>query len=217
MTMHRNEEIGRDRERGLGTGGRWWVAAFALLALGTACGGGGNNNPAPSGPVASFSPGTASPLSIAQLAGSASGTSFTVVVSATDVNDFFGAAFRIRIDPDYVALQGFSSTNSFLRDNAVPTDFRVDATTVPGQVIVSATRLQNGQGTIPGVNVVGTRELMSITFRARTFFTAAGDANANGVPDGSLEFIAPREVCDSGQPVCTPIAVSWSAGSVSAN
>lgn len=196
--------------------GRWALAAIAILALGTtACGGGGDDNPAPSGPVASFTPGTATPGSIAQLAGSTSGTSFTIKISATDVPDFFGAAFRIRIDPDYVAYQGLSSTGSFLRDGGVTSlDFRADATTVPGQVIVNATRVQNAGGTIPGVNVVGTRELVSLTFRVRTFFNATADANTNGIPDGSLEFIDPREVCDSDQPVCTPISVTWSAGSV---
>ncbi len=196
--------------------GRWALATIAILALGTtACGGGGDDDPAPSGPVASFTPGTATAGSIAQLAGSSSGTSFTIRISATDIPDFFGAAFRIQIDPDFVAYQGFTSTGSFLRDGGVTNlDFRVDATTVPGQVIVNATRVQNASGTIPGVNVVGTRELISLTFRVRTFFNATSDANANGIPDGSLEFVDPREVCDSDQPVCTPIFVTWSAGSV---
>ena len=216
--MHRNAELRRERDRRRMPGSRWWIAAFAVLALGTACGGGGNDNPAPSGPVASFVPGTAAPLSLAQLAGSASGSSFTVRISATDVNNFFGAAFRMQIDPDFVAFQGYDSNSSFLRDNGVTNvNFRVDATTVPGHVIVTATRLQNGQGTIPGVNVAGTRDLISLTFRARTYFNATADANNNGIPDGSLEFIDPREVCDAGQPICTPIAVSWSSGSVSAN
>lgn len=203
-------------ERKGGRMGRWALATIAILALGTtACGGGGDDDPAPSGPVASFTPGTATAGSIAQLAGSSSGTSFTIRISATDIPDFFGAAFRIQIDPDFVAYQGFTSTGSFLRDGGVTNlDFRVDATTVPGQVIVNATRVQNASGTIPGVNVVGTRELISLTFRVRTFFNATSDANANGIPDGSLEFVDPREVCDSDQPVCTPIFVTWSAGSV---
>jgi len=196
--------------------GRWILAAVAMLALGTtACGGGDDDNPAQSGPVASFTPGTASSGSIAQLAGSSSGTTFTIKISATDIADFFGAAFRIRVDPDFVAYQGLSSTGSFLRDGGVTNlDFRADATTVPGQVIVNATRVQNSGGTIPGVNVVGTRELVSLTFRIRTFINPTADANSNGIPDGSLDFIDPREVCDSDQPVCTPITVTWSAGSV---
>lgn len=197
--------------------GRWALAAIAMLALGTTACGGNDNNPAPPGPVASFIPGTATSASIAQLAGSSSGTTFTIKISATDIPDFFGAAFRIQVDPDFVAYQGLTSTGSFLRDGGVTNlDFRADATTVPGQVIVNATRVQNSGGTIPGVNVVGTRELVSVTFRVRTFINPTADANSNGIPDGSMQFVDPREVCDSDQPVCTPIAVTWSSGSIAA-
>lgn len=212
------DRIAENRRR-TGWAGRrlspWWLAAFIVLAMGTACGG-GDDNPAPTGPVAIFNPGDATPASIAQLAGSASGTTFTVQVAVTDVPDFFGAAFRIQIDPDFVVYQGLNSSNSFLRDNGVTNvEFLVDSTTVPGQVIVTATRKQRADGSLPGIDVAGTRELVSLTFRIRTFFNAAADANNNLIPDGSLEFIDPREVCDSAQPVCNPIAVTWSAGAVS--
>ncbi|HET9298559.1 MAG TPA: hypothetical protein VFO11_01365, partial [Candidatus Polarisedimenticolaceae bacterium] len=54
---------------------------------------------------------------------------------------------------------------SFLRDApfAGQLDFRVDART-SGVLSVSAARLQNGTGTETGVNVAGTRTLLSLQF-----------------------------------------------------
>lgn len=196
------------------------VTTLALASLALSCGG---SKPTAQGPTATFQPATATAGSIAQLAGSASGSQFSVRIAATDIANFFGAAFRIRIDTDFVAFVGLDSSGSFLRDGGIPVGnlfFRADAATTPGQVIVTATRLQNGGGTLPGVNVTGTRDLVVLTFRVlRTI--GATDTDTDGILDGSVEFIDPRKVCDPtfdpGTQDCGPIAVTWASGSVRAN
>ena len=187
------------------------LLAVLLAASAFACGGGGDSGggTVPTR-VATFAPADPTPPSnsVSLQSGSQSADTVTIRVSATDVNDFFGAGFRVTFDPASLVFLGMSSAGSFLRDGGVPNAnllFTTDAISVPGAVLVSATRLQNQTGTLTGVNVNGTRELVSLTFLA----TADTAGNTLSLP-------APREVCDSDTPICNPIGVGWFGGTVTA-
>ena len=140
--------------------------------------------------------------SISMQPGTIAGDEFEVVISVTGVNDFFGSAFRVDYDAQSASFESYDAASSLLLGGGVQTNFEV-TTPSAGQLAVVATRLQDDTGTVPGVNVAGTQELISLTFRA-TQFTAANQ----------FTFGAPREVCDSDQPVCTPINVSWDGGTM---
>jgi hypothetical protein len=76
--------------------------------------------------------------------------------------------FRVIYDPTVAQYQSFDAAGSFLRDApfdtaGAPLQFDVDAST-PGVLSVSATRLQNAQGSATGVNVAGTRTLLVLRF-----------------------------------------------------
>jgi len=178
-------------------------------ALSLSCGGGDETTL--TGLAATFMPVSATPPagSVTLQAGPVSGEAFHVRVAATDVNDFFGAAFRVSYQNTIVSFTGMDSSGSFLRETGVTTDFRVDSTTELGTLIILATRLQQNPP-IPGVNVVGTRDLLTLSFFVRSS-TAGSRIDFATVP-------APV-VCDSGQPVCTPITVTepWPGGIVVAN
>lgn len=134
--------------------------------------------------------------------GTVAGDEFEVVLSVTGVTDLFGAAFRVNYDALSASFVSYDTASSLLLGGGVQTNFEV-TTPSAGQLAVVATRLQDGTGTVAGVDVPGTQELLSLTFRA-TQFTAAN----------VFTFGPPREVCDSDQPVCTPINVSWDGGTM---
>ena len=193
------------------------LAALLGCALSLSCGGG--DKMTSTGLAATFTPASVPPPagSVTLQAGQVSGDTFQVRVAATDIYDFFGAAFSVTYqntiaDPAtsslsvlMVTFTGMNSAGSFLRETGVATDFRVDSTTTPGMLVIVATRLQQSPP-ISGVNVVGTRDLLTLTFRVRRATTGS-----------SIAFAAPQEVCDSRGPVCTPIGVTWSGGTVVAN
>jgi hypothetical protein len=133
--------------------------------------------------------------------GAINGNEFELVISVTGVNDLFGAAFHVEFDPQSASFVSYDSTGSLLLGAGVQTDFQVSSNS--GDVTVVATRLQDNTGTIPGVNVVGTQELISLTFQA-TQFTSGNDFN----------LVAPREACDSSQPVCNDLNVNWAGGTM---
>lgn len=191
------------------------VALFAIVVagvLGFSCGGGGGSSPVPPGLVASFVA-LADPPSSGSLTlqpGSTSGASFNVRVAATEIDDFFGAAFTINFPSDSVQFVSSDSTGSFLRDGCaspcsiVSFDAKVSA---PGQVRVVATRLD--AGTNSGIDVVGTRDLVILRFVA-----------TDEVTGGSIDFdLTNREVRSSVQPPPEgqPITATWTGGEVSAS
>ncbi|HEX5042562.1 MAG TPA: hypothetical protein VFV75_06625 [Candidatus Polarisedimenticolaceae bacterium] len=156
----------------MGTGAR--LAALVLATAATACGGGGGGSSdggTTGGPqTGSFLAADTTPPadSVSLQAGTHSGLVVNVLVRVTDVDDFFGTGFRLIYDPTVAQYQTFDSSASFLRDApfdtaGAPLNFEVDAST-PGVLTVSATRLQNAQGTATGVNVAGTRTLLSLQF-----------------------------------------------------
>jgi len=188
--------------------------AFAAAAVGC---GGGNDSTTSSAPVAKFTPDTPAPAAgtIALLSGSSSGASINVRVTVTGVNDFFGAAFRIKYDVTALQFNAMSSTDSFLRgDPPNPDDpnvyFAADASH-PGEIWISATRLDPTAGT---VDVVSTSDLVVLNFTARKAIAAG--AAAGRVVFGALN----REVqtCDGTvvPTVCSALAAIWSGGGVSA-
>lgn len=194
----------------IGIMGRVMVAAGALLfgALAPSCGGGGGGGTT-GGIVATFTPASPNPaaLSVTMQTGSASGQNFNVRISATDVNDFFGAAFTINL-PTGISFVSLDSAQSFLRDGGFPIgnlSFLSDTST-PTKLRVVATRLN--AGTNSGVNVVGTRELVTLRFSATRAFAAT-----------PLEFLTATDTCEVRGSVQPPpegnlIDVSWSGGSV---
>ena len=182
-------------------------AAFFTFVLTTsfACGGGGGDGT--TGVLtASFAADTPSPgaNTIAMLPGSVSATDFNVRITLTGTNDVYGAAFDITYPSALVSYQSFDSSGSFLRDGGVGNSglfFNVDAVTEPGRLIVAATRL----GALPGVDVSGTRDLLILSFRARTSFASTPI---------SFDAGQPRVVRDN---LDQPIAVTWSSGTASAS
>jgi len=156
-----------------------WRAArrLGLIALAvslTACGGGGggsNDGGTTGGPqTGSFVAADTTPPadSVSLQAGTHSGLAVNVNVVVTNVDDFFGTGFRVIYDATVAQYQSFDASTSFLRDApfntaGAPLQFDVDAST-PGVLSVSATRLQNAQGSATGVNVAGTRTLLVLRF-----------------------------------------------------
>jgi len=156
-----------------------WRAArrLGLIALAvslTACGGGGggsNDGGTTGGPqTGSFVAADTTPPadSVSLQAGTHSGLAVNVNVVVTNVDDFFGTGFRVIYDATVAQYQSFDASTSFLRDApfntaGAPLQFDVDAST-PGVLSVSATRLQNAQGSATGVNVAGTHTLLVLRF-----------------------------------------------------
>jgi hypothetical protein len=185
------------------------LGVIVLAGAATACGGGGGGDGdggTTGGPqTGSFvaADATPPPDSVSLQAGTHSGLVVNVLVSATDVDDFFGAGFRVLYDPTVAQFQTFDAATSFLRDApfntaGAPLQFQVDAST-PGVLSVSATRLQNAQGTAPGVNVAGTRTLLSLQF----VMLKATQSSPVTLPGSQ------REVRDSGDNV---LPLTWQAG-----
>src|SRR5258707_1059239 len=72
--------------------------AFVVLSAASSCGGGGGSTV--SEPVTTFAPNPVAPGSgtVAMLAGQSSGAMISIRIVVTDVNSFFGAAFRVTYD-----------------------------------------------------------------------------------------------------------------------
>ena len=186
------------------------ILAFLLMGL-FAC---GDDTTTSSGPNARFTPDTPAPgnSTMALLQSTASGAAVNVRITATGIDDFFGAAFRITYDPDALLFGGWDDNGSFLLDGVTAADvlFQVDQTSIGGQVVIVATRLD--PVTVPAVDVGATATLLTLNFVARRPIAA-------GAADGRLDFGDPKQVCDgtvvpSG---CNGITVTWSGGGLSTN
>ena len=192
------------------------LAYVALSAASVGCGGGNNGSGSTTTTVvAVFTPDTATPAagSITLLPGTTSGAAVNVRVAVTQVANFFGAAFRIKYDPAALLFNGKDDSTSFLRTGVRAEDvfFDVDSSTTPGELVVTATRLD--PTVVPPFNVTATLDLVILNFVARKAIAIAPPA-----VEGRLDFADPRQVCDgtvvgSG---CGPITVTWKGGDVSA-
>jgi len=185
------------------------LAMLALVAFG--CGGGNDSGGGTisSGLTADFvaSDSTPDPQSITMQQALESGSVFHVAIRVTDVQDFFGAAFHVTYDTTKVHFDLLDSSTSFLRDGGIdPNDLDFTYLAQSGNIAITATRKQNQTGTVTGIDVPATgRDLLVLDFHAVATTLSASSG---------ISFADPREVCDSTQPVCTPITVTWAGGSV---
>jgi hypothetical protein len=188
---------------------------LALTVASVGCGGGGNDSTTSStAPVGIFTPDTPTPEngSVTLLQGTTSGASVNVRVTVTQVDNFFGAAFRITYDPAALLFNGMTSSSSFLNAGITDTSqlfFSADSANSPGEVVITATRL------FPATPLPAapTADLVILNFVARL-------AIAPGAEVGRLDFADPvhNQVCNGtvSPPGCGPISVTWSGGGMSA-
>lgn len=189
---------------------RFALVAFAATGLISCGGGGGGGTTAVL--TANFTPDSATPAagSVSMQRGSVAAANFNVDVRLSEVAGVFGAAFRVTYPTASVQYQSFDSSASRLRGATTPAasnfNFTVDATTTPGTLYVVATRLQNGAGTIPGIDFTGTNDLLiTLRFRATTSISTPA----------VLAFSATNR--DVVGPTGTSIAITgWSGGGVTA-
>ena len=120
------------------------LTLISLLALAPACRGGGGGSgtiTVPTGLVAQFVGGAATPGSVSLQPGTATGNSlFQVRVSATDLSDLFSANFQLTYDPAVVAFVDFDSSGSVLNGSGIATMFSASESS-PGVLDVEASRV----------------------------------------------------------------------------
>ena len=186
----------------------------------TSCGGGGGNVPGVIGGVitATFTPGNPTPgaNSISMQAGMATDDTFQVVVTVTDIVDFFGTAFRVAFDPATAQYLSFDDSMSFLYNHPSSPVVQFNVSVDPadaGKVLVVAT-LQNTFLYTPGFTPPANDQvLLVLTFRA-TDPTAGNDF--------TFDTAMTREVTTCPQPmggsppcVVEPDAnLTWSGGTM---
>ena len=156
----------------------------------------------------SFVPGTEPPpgVSVTLQPGEVTDTLARVRVSAQGTQDFFGAAFWITYDITSVAFTGYDDSASFLRDDGSTVTLQVDPLSKPGTIKVGFTRVQNGEGTVQGVDVTVARDLIVLEFGPRKVVEASPIVFASGH----------GEVVGSGMPPSNTIEATWVGGSFSA-
>ena len=138
--------------------------------------------------------------SISLQPGAITGTLYEVLVTVTDVNNFFGAAFRLTFDPLIATFVSSDSSASLLNGAGIMTTF--DASLLQaGELAVSAFRQQDMAQSVPGVNVSGSQTLIALTFRA------IGTTNGS-----AFSLTTPREACSPLPGPCDPLSVSWQGG-----
>jgi hypothetical protein len=191
------------------------MAYLALAVASVGCGGGNDSTTSSTAPVGIFTPDTPVPAdgSVTLLQGTTSGASVNVRVTVTQVDNFFGAAFRITYDPAALLFNGMDHSTSLLNAGITDTSsqllFIADSANSPGEIVITATRL------FPATPLPAapTADLVILNFVARL-------AIAPGAEVGRLDFGDPthNQVCDGtvSPPGCGAIAVTWSGGGISA-
>ena len=190
------------------------LVALAVTAL-PSCGGGSDSSGGSTSTTATFTPDNPTPgtSTIAMLAGASTGAALNVRITVTGVNDLLGAAFRVTYDPVALQFTAMDSSGSVLRQGGVPNSnlqFLENHTSVPGQIIITATRLDPvASGTVA---VGATSDLVVLNFTARRAI-AAGDAG------GLLAFDASRDVqvCATPTTCASAAGLTWSGGAVTAH
>jgi hypothetical protein len=189
------------------------IVAFGMLM--PACGGGGSDggggttNPL----TASFTPENPNPAAdTIGMAGQTAGANVAVEIQVTGIDDFFGAGFRVTYDADTVTFAGFDAVGSLLEDHAGNTE--IDARELDpgnlGTILVTATIQDAAQPA--GIDVVGTRKLLTLNFQATTTIAAPGNM---------IEFGDPRDVqiCAVQGGACNEVsgALAWPGGTIRAS
>jgi hypothetical protein len=169
-----------------------------------------SNNPVPVEHVASFSPDSPSPAngSITLQPGEATGTQVQVRVSARGISDLFGTAFWISFDNTSVAYKTYDDSASLLRDAGKDLAVSVNSVSSPGTVKVGISRIQNASTPITGVDVTAPRDLIVLTFVARTAVVGSPIALVAGHGQAFNSKPQPANVIDG---------ITWAGGTLSAN
>ena len=192
-----------------------------------ACGHGGGSVPGGmlGGAVtATFTPANPTPGSdsVSMQVGTVTGDTFQIEIHATDITDFFGAAFRITFDSATAEFLSFDPSTSFLNGplnvGSAVVDIRatVDPTDA-GTVLVVAT-LQNAFNYIPGITPVATDDtLLILTFRATD--PSAGNAFTFGTAMSRDVTTCPPWNMMGQQPSCPDVSatLAWDGGTMTAN
>jgi len=134
---------------------------FVLATMAAACGGGSDVINSPSVLTGGFTPEVLNPgaKTTAMGVGITSGALVTVAVNITNTNGVYGAAFDVTFDPAMASWVS-SSPGSVLETGGHTPTYQVDDSQ-PGKVVVGASR----NGSVSAVDVVGTRNLINLTFR----------------------------------------------------
>ena len=189
------------------------VLAFGMLM--PACGGGGSDD---GGGVtrpliARFTPDNANPAAdTIGMDGTTAGSNVAVEIQITNINDFFGAGFRVTYDPATVSFSGFDSTGSLLDNHAGNTEINAEELDPAnlGTIIVLATIQDAGQPA--GLDVAGTAKLLTLNFQATTSI---------GLPGNAIDFTGPSDVqiCPTQGQACNEVSaqLTWEGGAITAS
>lgn len=97
--------------------------------------------------------------SVSLQSGASSGNAQTVIVEALDVNDVYAVSFEVTYDPSAVDFLSYASGNAF---EIGGTTVNYDVVEIsPGRLSVTVTLL----GSVPAIDIVGSREIVRVTFR----------------------------------------------------
>jgi hypothetical protein len=218
------------------------TALFLFVLLGglclSGCGSGGGNVPGVIGGVvnATFTPTNPTPgtNSISMQPGEQTGDTFQVVVTVTDIVDFFGAAFRVEFDPTTATFLSSDGATSFLHNHpeilVPPIAPRVSPSvnilaivdpTDAGTLLIVAT-LENTFAYTAGFTfaapdpVVGEQELVILTFRA----TNPSGGNAFNFDTAITREVSTCPPLVSPTPSCAmalDAGLMWNGGAMTAN
>ncbi|MCP3978191.1 MAG: hypothetical protein GY716_02510 [bacterium] len=192
------------------------ASILVCLCLALACGGGGGDRDTP--PITdlalSFVPSAPTPgtMTISMSDSSIAGDVLDLDILVTDIDDFFGAGFRVYFDDTALTYNGFASSGSLiLVCGAGCTDFRAELA-APGEIFVTATT----QGPQPGVPASATPEfLIQLTFTAE-LDQDSSTAISFDTP-GTPAMFRTVETCPTATGVCDTVDdgdLTWAGGTV---
>jgi hypothetical protein len=173
------------------------LVIVASVMLG--CGGGGDNGGTGTMPACvgftAASPAASNAVSTRESSGSTCEVARLELV-VTDVDDLFGASFTVTFDPAVVSFDGWSTSGSLLDSDGVDLELLEDVDA--GVVKIGVSRF----GVDTGVDVVGTRLLLTLLFRK------AADSGAT-----PLSYTNGKLIGSEPQPQVKP-GVTWVGGTV---
>ncbi len=159
----------------------------SLVALGIACGGGGGVVRGAARFDASFvaDQGAQASGTVSMAEASVVGDVVTLKVDVTDAAGIYGAAFDITYDPHSVSFREWAP-GTLLEQGGNSPNYTVVALQ-NGTIVVGASRT----GNVPGVDAVGSRTLILITFEAKRAGTTSisfrsPSATDDAVPPGEI-------------------------------
>ncbi len=201
-----------------------FIALFVGLTVACPGGGGGGitpppggGGPIPGGLMASFMAENPTPdpseMTLSMAPGPGSDEMFSILVRVTNIDDFFGAGFRVNFDPATARFLGFDSTDSFILETGVMTDISA-VENVPGELLVTATL----QGQVAGVDPVGDDLLITLSFDAIEEELTGNDFTF-GIPADRLVTTCAPPVDPDPLPACVELDdadLTWSGGTMTA-